>query len=138
MIRIVRPAAFVLLLSMSGCAHVGLEGWKESHPEASAALGEWVRTHPEAAHLFFEWDSQHPDRAHDFVWWALASRGPLEEFTLTHRGWRYFDRIMESHRPAAEAFIFWARRFPEAAQTLMNHPGGLAWAGDHLYREFWR
>jgi hypothetical protein len=58
-------------------------------------------------------------------------------FVVGHRNWEYFDKISESHRPAAEAFLAWARRHPEAAEDLVGHPGGLAWAGDHLYAAEW-
>ena len=58
-------------------------------------------------------------------------------FVATHRGWPVFDEIMERHRPAAETFMAWSRRHPQAAEALMNHPHGLEWAGHHLYAADW-
>ncbi len=115
-----------------------IEQWAQNHPEASSELGVWVRNHPQAAALFFEWDGHHPERSHEFVTWTITHPAqPIESFTNTHRGWQYFDQIMESHRPAAEAFMGWCRRHGPAAETLMNHSGGLQWAGHHLYAADW-
>jgi hypothetical protein len=58
-------------------------------------------------------------------------------FVLAHRGWPNFNKIAEKHRPAAEAFVVWARRHAEASEALMSHPHGLAWAGEHLYAADW-
>jgi hypothetical protein len=32
----------------------------------------------------------------------------------------------------------WCRRHPEAAEALMSHPGGLDWAGRHIYASQWK
>ncbi len=115
-----------------------IEVWAGNHPEASQELGAWVGNHPEAAALFFEWDGHHSERAHQFVTWTISNPGaPIEAFTQTHPGWEYFDRINETHRPAAQAFMAWCRRHPAAAEALMSHPGGLTWAGHHLYSDRW-
>lgn len=144
--KLVRAAASIvavcaLALGASSVARAeppGLERWQEHHREAARELGEWVRTHPEAAERFFDWDGHHTERSREFVWWAIEHPGePIEAFTRTHRGWPEFDFIMERHRPASEAFLGWARRHPEAARELMNHPGGLEWAGHHLYKDYW-
>ena len=133
-----------LVASLAACAHsepsgaVGIERWAENHPEASAELGQWVQNHKEAARLFFEWDAGHWEKSHEFVTWAIRHHGePIEAFIAHHPGWPVFATIMESHRPAAEAFIHWCRRHPRAAETLMNHPHGLEWAGHHLYASYW-
>jgi hypothetical protein len=116
----------------------GIEQWADRHPEASRELGEWVRVHPQAAARFFEWDGHHPEKSHDFVTWTISNPGAgLDAFVLTHRGWPVFDQIMERHRPAAEGFMQWARRHPQAAESLMSHPGGLDWAGHHVYAGYW-
>jgi len=118
---------------------VGIEVWDHNHPEAARELGEWVKNHPEAAHQFFEWDGHHPVRAKEFVTWSITHPAAnIDVFVVTHRGWEYFDVIMEKHRPAAEAFLAWTRRHPKAAEQLMNHPKGLEWAGNNLYKEFWQ
>jgi len=41
--------------------------------------------------------------------------------------------------PAArqESIEQWARHHPQAAETLMSHPGGLDWAGHHVYAGYW-
>jgi hypothetical protein len=112
-----------------------MEGWDRAHPEAARELGAWVRNHPEAAELFFEWDAHHPEATREFIGWTLRHPADnIDVFVLEHRKWEYFDRISEQHRPAAEAFMAWARRNAQAAETLANHPRGLAWAGDHLYQ----
>ena len=116
----------------------GLEQWQKNHPEASRELGEWVKAHPEAAQLFFEWDGHHPERSKEFVTWAINHPADnIDVFVLSHKGWPYFDKIMENHRPAAEAFMAWARKHKEAAEGLMRHSKGLEWAGHHLYADYW-
>jgi hypothetical protein len=131
-------------VSLFGCAtgpapaRGGMERWGETHPAASQELGVWVQTHPDAAARFFEWDGHHPERAHEFVTWSIYHPAqPIEGFVATHPGWQYFDQIVLHHRPAADAFMAWCRRHPQAAEALMNHPGGLDWAGHHLYASSW-
>ena len=116
----------------------GLEGWERHHPAAAQDLGGWVKGHPAAARQFFDWDAQHPERSHAFVTWAIQHPGAgIQAFAVEHPGWPFFDQIMKSHAPAANAFMGWCRKHPEAAETLMNHPGGLDWAGRHLYAGAW-
>ena len=68
-----------------------------------------------------------------FVTWAIYHPGEnIDWFVSQHPGWGQFDMIAQTHRPAANAFIDWCRRHPRAAEDLMNHPNGLAWAGNHL------
>jgi hypothetical protein len=135
--------AVALLVALAGCAETprgraGIEQWSANHPAASEELGVWVQRHPEAASLFFQWDAQHPDRAHEFVTWTIYHPAqPIDGFIVTHPGWPYFDRIAANHRPAADEFMGWCRRRPQAAEALMNHPGGLYWAGTHLYASSW-
>ena len=116
----------------------GLETWERTHPEASRELGIWVKQHPEAARRLFEWDGQHTDRAHALVTWAIHHpEAGVQAFAASHPEWPEADQIMREHRPAANAFLAWCRRFPEAAESLMSHPGGLDWAGRHLYAASW-
>ncbi len=129
----------VMLPASASAEPPGLDMWSRNHPEASRELGNWVRNHPEAARMMFEWDGVHPERSKEFVTWAISRRGaPIQAFISTHRGWPTFDRIVSSHRPAANAFMGWCRRHPRAAEDLMYHSGGLRWAGDHLYAESWQ
>ena len=136
-----RALLAALLLTLPVLAHAeprGLEAWQRHHPEASRELGDWVRAHPAAAERFFTWDGRHPARAKAFVTWAIAyPRLGIDAFVLEHRGWPIFDEIALHHRPGAEAFLAWTRRHPRAAEALMNHPGGLEWAGKHLYADAW-
>lgn len=135
----------LLAVLLAGCAasnaerrEEGIEQWSANHPEAARELGIWVQQHPQAAAVFFEWDGHHPERSREFVTWAITHPAqPIEAFVAGHPGWPYFDRIMEAHRPAAEAFMGWCRRHGPAAETLMRHPGGLLWAGNHLYAGAW-
>jgi len=122
----------------SGAAE-GMEMWSQNHPEASRELGEWVKRHPNAARLFFDWDGHHHDRAKHFVTWTIRHpRQNLDDFALEHNDrWDYLDQIMASHRPAANEFMAWCRQHHAAAEALMNHPGGLEWAGHHLYQDAW-
>ncbi len=124
---------------MQSGAEVGMEMWAQNHPEASRELGEWVKRHPNAAHLFFDWDGHHHDRAKHFVTWTIKHPNQnLDDFALEHsERWEYLDQIMASHRPAANEFMNWCRQHHEAAEALMNHPGGLEWAGHHLYQDAW-
>ena len=131
-------AVAVLIPAVTFAEPSGLDMWSKNHPEASRELGTWVRNHPEAARLFFEWDGTHPERSHEFVTWAIMNPGAsIQAFISTHPGWPVFDTIVGSHRPAANTFMQWCRRHPRAAEALMSHPGGLRWAGDHLYAEHW-
>jgi len=129
------------LLMVPLAAHAepeGLEQWQKNHPEASKELGDWVKAHPEAAEKFFEWDGHHPERSKEFVTWTINHpTDNIDVFALEHKGWQGFDKIMEHHRPAAEAFMAWARKHHDAAEKLMSHSGGLKWAGDHLYADSW-
>jgi hypothetical protein len=135
--------AVVSAVMIAGCAHeppaqAGMEQWSNNHPAASQELGVWVQTHPQAAARFFEWDGHHPQRAHEFVTWTIYHPAqPIEGFVATHPGWQYFDQIALNHRAGADAFMAWCRRHAQAAEALMNHPGGLNWAGHHLYASSW-
>ncbi len=130
--------AAVLLPAIALAEPPGLDRWARNHPQASRELGSWVRNHREAARLFFEWDGTHPERSHEFVTWAVVNPGArIQAFIDTHPGWPTFDRIVATHRPAANTFMAWCRRHPRAAQALMSHPGGLRWAGEHLYSAYW-
>jgi hypothetical protein len=110
-----------------------IEQWNARHPEAARELCGWVSAHREAAHLFFEWDAAHWDRSHEFVVWAISHPAQnIDIFVAQHPGWPDFNAIAETRRPAADAFIAWCRRHPEASQELVNHRNGLHWAGNHL------
>lgn len=113
-------------------AAASLETWNENHPEAARELCAWANAHPQAATRLFDWEGTHEARAHEFVDWAVVHpHQGLDTFVSEHPRWDEFDFVTETHRPAANAFIAWARRHPEAAQALMNHPGGLKWAARH-------
>lgn len=133
--------AFAALLAVAGVARAGEEGievWSDHHPEASKELGIWVKNHPDAARKFFEWDANHPLKSQEFVIWTIRHpRKGIDAFVALHPGWPVFDEIQKNHRPAAEAFMAWARRHHAAAEALMAHSGGLQWAGNHLYKAFW-
>ncbi len=132
-------AVAVMLPAITLAAPPGLDMWSKNHPHASRELGNWVRNHPEAARLMFEWDGTHPERSKEFVTWAITHpAAPIRAFISTHPGWPVFDRIVANHRPAANTFMGWCRRHPQAAEALMYHSGGLRWAGDHLYAEYWQ
>jgi hypothetical protein len=144
MTRVIRSwLALFSTVMVIGCAHEprgqeSIETWSEHHPQASQELGVWVQQHPDAAARFFDWDSHHPDRAHEFVTWTIYHPNLLiDGFVALHPGWPFFDQIALNHRPAADQFMAWCRRHPQAAEALMNHPGGLYWAGHHLYASSW-
>ena len=137
---IVRLAVAVLCVTgAAGCAShparggaASLESWNENHPEAARELCGWASAHSQAATRLFEWEGTHPERAREFVDWAVIHpHQGLDTFVSEHPRWSDFDFITETHRPAATAFIAWARHHPEAAQALVNHPGGLKWAARH-------
>jgi hypothetical protein len=140
-------AGLAALAALSACGgppapvshgEAAIEAWGDQHPDASRELAEWVREHSDAARVFFEWDGHHTERAHEFVTWTIANpEGGIDNFVASHLGWEYFDKIVESHKPAAEAFMAWARKHGPAAEALMSHPRGLEWAGHHLYKDYW-
>ncbi|MGD0584482.1 MAG: hypothetical protein ABSA86_01725 [Oryzomonas sp.] len=117
---------------------VAIERWADNNPEAAAELGNWVKNHPQAARKFFDWDGTHPDQSKIFVFWAIShSRESIDVFLSQHHDWAYFNELIKQHRPAAKAFINWCRHHTQASDELINHPGGLQWAGNHLYKAFW-
>lgn len=119
-------------------ARDSIETWERRHPAAAQDLGSWVRGHDRAAGRFFTWDSRHPGAAEAFVNWSLANpRADIDDFADTHRSWDDFNWIMEHHRPAANSFMAWCRRHPDASRELMHYPAGLHWAGTHLYQSYW-
>ena len=135
----------VILLALAAplpaCAHLppprraaAMAGWEHRHPIAAQELGNWVQTHQPAARQLFEWDAHHPRGARQLVGWALTHpRQPVDRFVASHLGRPGFIRMLEAHRPASQTFLAWCRRQPQAAEDLVAHPGGLAWAGNHLF-----
>ena len=119
-------------------AHATIEGWEHRHPAASQELGDWVRNHSQAAQKLFLWDSHHPGAAEEFVDWSLANpNANIDVFVAAHPSWNDFNWIVENHRPASNSFMGWCRRHPGASRELMHYPGGLHWAGTHLYESYW-
>jgi hypothetical protein len=115
---------------------IPLEQWSKNHPKASEELGGWVKHHPRTAHALFEWDSQHPERSQEFVNWCIVHpKERIIAFTNDHPKWRGMDIFVDEHAQAMEEFMLWCRNHAEAAKALMAHSKGLAWAGDHLYKE---
>ena len=118
---------------------IPLEQWSKNHPKASEELGAWVKHHPRTAHVLFEWDARHPERSQEMVNWCIVHpRERIGAFVAMHPDWKGMDVFMEEHTAAMEEFMFWCRNHAEAAKALMAHSKGLAWAGDHLYREYWQ
>jgi hypothetical protein len=114
-----------------------LDQWAHNHPDASLALGNWVKQHPAAAHKLFEWDAKHPERSQELVNWAMSHpRENLQLFLGEHRNWPEMEAFTTHHAAAMEEFLVWCRNHAAAAKALMTHSGALAWAGDHLYREY--
>jgi hypothetical protein len=114
-----------------------LEKWAANNPEASQALGEWVKARPNAAKLFFQWDGKHPEKSREFVTWTIEyANKDIKDFADKHPDWPVFSDIFKNHKPAANEFMAWARKYPQAALSLMKHSRGLHWAGDHLYKGF--
>jgi hypothetical protein len=115
-----------------------LEHWSEAHADASRALGEWIRQYPRAARAIFEWDAHNAEHPTAFVH-EVANRPEetLDQYIHDHPDVHGFDSWAEANRPATEAFMAWVRQFPQAANALMEHHGGLAWAGEHIYSFDW-
>ena len=117
---------------------IPLEQWAHKHQEASVELGNWVKKHPAAARRMFEWDAKHPERSQELVNWAIVHpRENLRVFAGQHTGWREMEAFTAHHADAMEEFLVWCRNHAPAAKALMTHSGALAWAGDHLYKEYW-
>ncbi len=134
----------LVALPLPACAHAPprpaaqLAGWDARHPIAARELGTWVRRHPIAARNFFEFDAHHPRAARRLCTWAIRHpMKPLQRFIVRHLGQPAFETILVTHRPAARALMGWCRRRPAAAEDLLAHPGGLWWAGNHLYASYW-
>ena len=132
--------SFICLVSsaFAFAQQIPLEQWAHNHPEASKELGMWVQKHPGAAHRLFEWDAANPLKSQELVNWAIVHpREKLGVFMAEHRGWPEIELFTAKHAGAMEEFLFWCRNHAPAAKALMLHSGGLAWAGDHLYKEYW-
>jgi len=125
-------------MSVAFSQEIPLEQWAHKHPEASTELGNWVKKHPRAAHRLFEWDAKHPERSQELVNWALVhQRENLRVFMAEHRSWPEIEEFTSHHADAMEEYLFWCRNHAAAAKSLMAHSGGLSWAGNHLYKEYW-
>jgi hypothetical protein len=112
-----------------------LQVWAQNYGPAALELAAWVRQHPYAAAKLFIWAGHHPDRAKELVLWAITSpMQGVDAFMAMHPGWPGLNVIMQEHRSAATSFLFWMRRFPQAAATLMNHSRGLELMGQNLQR----
>lgn len=86
----------------------------------------------------FEWDAKHPERSQELVNWAIVHpHENLGAFSAQHRAWPEMEEFTSKHADAMEEFLVWCRNHAAAAKALMAHSGGLAWAGDHLYKEYW-
>ncbi len=141
------PLPVVPLLAAAACAPAvvvaptpmpPLEVWARNHSAASEALGFWVRNHPHSASWMFEWDAKQPGKAQALVEWTLAHPGEhVPAFASQHPAWPEFNQFAMAHLPAVHNFFEWCVRFPEAARSLVHHPGGLHWAGYHLYAAEW-
>lgn len=129
------------ILAVSGAASAaewGVEKWEKHHPKASEELGTWVKNHPDAARKFFEWDASQPAKSKEFVIWTIRHpHKTLDEFMAKHSDWPVFVEINQNHRAAADDFMVWCRKHEHAAESLMDHPGALDWAGHHLYQAYW-
>jgi len=110
-----------------------LAAWNTEHPQAATELCTWAKNHPEAASRFFDWAGHHREHSQEFVGWTLAHPNKhIDAFVTEHPRWGDFDWIAETHHPAANAFMDWVRRHPEAAEALMSHPGALVYASKSM------
>ena len=115
-----------------------LKQWETTYQQAASDLGSWVIDKPAAAKLFFAWDGKHPAKTKEFVTWATTKPNEsLDMFVTANPKWPLFDKIAANHKEAAEAFVEWCRKYPKAAEELMNHPKGLHWVGNHQYKAYW-
>ncbi len=123
-------------IALSAKAGDPLEKWEKNNPDASRELGKWVSKHKDAAHYIFEWDGSHHEKAEALVKWAVKHPSEnLAKFHRQHKDWPELDEIEKTHKRAFEEFLIWCKNYTDAANALMEHPNGLKWAGDHLWRE---
>jgi hypothetical protein len=116
-----------------------LKKWADNHPKASKALGEWVKNRPKAAAKLFEWNGKHPEKSFDFVKWAITHpKKDAGDYIQANTGTPVLNDLIKDHRPATNEFMDWCRTYPDAAKGLMQHQGGLQWAGEHLYKALWQ
>jgi len=139
MTRSLIAALALFSLPLTACRHAAPSGeqqmanWNARHPDAARDLCVWVQNHPAASQHFFQWDSDHPERAREFVIWTAEHPGEgINAFVATHGAWSEWDWISETHHPAANAFMAWVRKHPNAARDLVNHPAGERWASHHF------
>jgi hypothetical protein len=94
-----------------------------------------VHAYPDAARRLVSWDERHTEQAREFVTWTVTQPGGgIEAFLASHPKGQFLSDVGERHMLAADAFMAWCRRHPEAATELVSHPRGLEWVGRHLYR----
>lgn len=107
--------------------------WSELHPDAAKALSAWMNRFTPPAAWMFQWDAAHPEGTQELIAWALRypAQG-VSSFIEMHPAWGAFDEFAQNHREAVLGFLIWCRQFPQAAELLANHPGGLGWVGRHL------
>lgn len=127
---------FTLLWAVSfGCAHEAkpkeqLQTWNQRHPEAAQELCAWIAQHPRASDRLMLWEGHNGARAEELLRWATSNPGyGWQTFVAQHRDWKDYAAIAAQHPRAANQFLDWARRNPEAAQDLLEHDGALRFAG---------
>ena len=122
-----------LPLCLVAAAAVPLTEWKAHHPEAAQSLREWSRKDAQAARKVFAWDGLHPERTKALVDWARSNpRDDVLAFHTKHQDWPEFQELLDKHRDALNGFVAWVRQNPDAAESLMEHPRGLEWAGKNV------
>jgi len=108
--------------------------WPVRYSDASRGLAHWIRTNPGAAQAFFSWADRNPTDSQLLLNWAV--RHPYAVLTAhveEKENWAELREAINAYPQAFLAFSSWCRQNRTAAHQLTEHPGDMAWIGDHIY-----
>ena len=106
-----------------------VDAFKSSYPDAARELCAWSKRYGDAAQRLQQFATANPDKAREFVTWSVTHVEAADAFAAAHSGWSDFVFADNKHLAAANAWLNWARRFPQAARELPNRPGAISATG---------
>jgi hypothetical protein len=120
---------------LAACAHEGtpkeqLRSWNHRHPAAAQELCAWTAQHPRASDRLLTWEGNNGGRAEEVLRWAASNPGYGWETLAAQRPeMKDFAVLASQHPRAANQLLDWQRRYPDAAQDLLEHQEAVRFAG---------
>lgn len=105
------------------------DAFKASYPAAAGELCAWAKKNAEAAQRFQQFATANPDKAKEFITWSVTHVEAADAFAASHAGWSDFVFADNKHLAAANSWLNWARKYPQAARELPSRPGALSSTG---------